>query len=252
MNMFINMAGGNVCGEDLQPTLDTEYVVKALEFYKELAQYCPPGITSYGYSDQITAFCSGKAAISFYQGRIIARVYNEAPDLLDKYAVCEVPTCDDGPQLQFASYNYYALGKNTQNPELAMAFLEFMCTGENAAQFALSAPGHITPSLYSVKEILTTILETTDDPMLSKNAARILFSYDHAASEKTFNESANAGGVKGTTFETNGILNTNYAYVRQYNILSEMVQQVLINGVEPADAAKAAQQNFEEILADLE
>lgn len=252
MNMFINMAGGNVCGEDLQPTLDTEYVVKALEFYKELAQYCPPGITSYGYSDQITAFCSGKAAISFYQGRIIARVYNEAPDLLDKYAICEVPTCDDGPQLQFASYNYYALGKNTQNPELAMAFLEFMCTGENAAQFALSAPGHITPSLYSVKEILTTILETTDDPMLSKNAARILFSYDHAASEKTFNESANAGGVKGTTFETNGILNTNYAYVRQYNILSEMVQQVLINGVEPADAAKAAQQNFEDILADLE
>ena len=84
------------------------------------------------------------------------------------------------------------------------------------------------------------------------NAARILFSYDHAASEKTFNESANAGGVKGTTFETNGILNTNYAYVRQYNILSEMVQQVLINGVEPADAAKAAQQNFEDILADLE
>ena len=59
-------------------------------------------------------------------------------------------------------------------------------------------------------------------------------------------------GVKGTTFETNGILNTNYAYVRQYNILSEMVQQVLINGVEPADAAKAAQQNFEDILADLE
>ena len=58
--------------------------------------------------------------------------------------------------------------------------------------------------------------------------------------------------MKGTTFETNGILNTNYAYVRQYNILSEMVQQVLINGVEPADAAKAAQQNFEDILADLE
>ena len=26
----------------------------------------------------------------------------------------------------------------------------------------------------------------------------------------------------------------------------------LINGVEPADAAKAAQQNFEDILADLE
>lgn len=251
-NMFLNMAGGNVCGEDLQPTLNTEYTVKALEFYKELAQYCPAGISSYGYGDQITAFCSGNAAISFYQGRIIARVFSEAPDLLDKYEVCEIPVCDDGTDLQFGSYNYYALGKNTQNAKLAMAFLEFMCTGQNAADFALSAPGHITPSLYSVKELLTEIVKTSDEPILAKSADKILFSFDHAASEKIFNESANAGGVKGTSFERNGILNTNYAYVRQYNILSEMVQQVLINGMAPADAAAAAQQNFEDVLIDLE
>ncbi len=251
-NMFLNMAGGNVCGEDLQPTLNNEYTVKALEFYKELAQYCPAGISSYGYGDQITAFCSGNAAISFYQGRIIARVFGEAPDLLDKYEVCEIPTCDDGTNLQFGSYNYYALGKNTQNPELAMAFLKFMCTGQNAADFALSAPGHITPSLYSVKDLLTEIVKTSDEPILAKSADKILFSFDHAASDKIFNESANAGGVKGTTFERNGILNTNYAYVRQYNILSEMVQQVLINDMAPADAAAAAQQTFEEVLADLD
>lgn len=252
MNMFINMAGGNVCGEDLQPTLNTPEVEKALTFYKELAQYCPDGITSYGYGDQITAFCSGRSAITFYQGRVIARVFSEAPDLLDKYAVCEIPVPADGADLQFGSYNYYALGKNTQNPELAMAFLKFMCTGQNAADFALSAPGHITPSLYSVKELLTDIVTTSDTPSIAKNADKIVFSYDHAASDKTFNESANAGGVKGTAFERNGILNTNYAYVRQYNILSEMVQQVLINGVEPAAAAQAAQDNFTEVLEDLQ
>ena len=252
MNMFINMAGGNVCGEDLQPTLNTPEVEKALTFYKELAQYCPDGITSYGYGDQITAFCSGRSAITFYQGRVIALVFSEAPDLLDKYAVCEIPVPADGADLQFGSYNYYALGKNTQNPELAMAFLKFMCTGQNAADFALSAPGHITPSLYSVKALLTDIVTTSDIPSIASNADKIIFSYDHAASDKTFNESANAGGVKGTTFERNGILNTNYAYVRQYNILSEMVQQVLINGVEPAAAAQAAQDNFAEVLEDLQ
>ena len=252
MNMFINMAGGNVCGEDLQPTLNTPEVEKALTFYKELAQYCPDGITSYGDGDQITAFCSGRSAITFYQGRVIARVFSEAPDLLDKYAVCEIPVPADGADLQFGSYNYYALGKNTQNPELAMAFLKFMCTGQNAADFALSAPGHITPSLYSVKALLTDIVTTSDIPSIASNADKIVFSYDHAASDKTFNESANAGGVKGTTFERNDILNTNYAYVRQYNILSEMVQQVLINGVEPAAAAQAAQDNFAEVLEDLQ
>lgn len=252
MNMFINMAGGNVCGEDLKPTLNTEPVVKALTFFKDLAQYCPSGITSYGYGDQITAFCSGSCAISFYQGRIIARVFSEAPDLLDKYEICEIPTCDDGAPLQFGSYNYYALGKNTQNPKLAMAFLEYMCTGKNAADFALSAPGHITPSLYSVKDLLTEIVNSSKEPIIAQNAEKILASFNHAASEKCFNESANAGGVKGATFTRNGILNTNYAYVRQYNILSEMVQQVLINNVSPADAAAAAQTQFEEVLADLE
>lgn len=251
MNMFINMAGGNVCGADLQPTLNTPYVEKALTFYKDLAQYCPEGISAYGYGDQITAFCSGNCAITFYQGRVIARVFNDAPDLLDKYEVHEIPTCDDGAPLQFASYNYYALGANTQNPELAKAFLKYLCTGQNAATFALTAPGHITPSLYSVKSLLTDIVKASTEPILQKNADRILYSFDHAASDKGFNESANAGGVTGTTFTRNGILNTNYAYVRQYNILSEMVQQVLVNGMSPADAAAAAQAHFVEVLADL-
>lgn len=252
MNMFINMAGGNVCGTDLQPTLNTPYVEKALTFYKELAQYCPEGITSYGYGDQITAFCSGNSAITFYQGRVIARVFGEAPDLLPKYEVHEIPTADDGAPLQFASYNYYALGANTQNPELAKAFLKYLCTGQNAATFALSAPGHITPSLYSVKTLLTQIVQTSEEPIIKQSADKILYSFNHAASDKGFNESANAGGVTGTTFTRNGILNTNYAYVRQYNILSEMVQQVLVNNMAPADAAAAAQARFVEVLKDLE
>lgn len=250
-NMFINMAGGNVCGTDLQPTLNTAPVEKALQFYKDLAQYCPEGISAYGYGDQITAFCSGKAAITFYQGRVIARVFSEAPDLLDHYGVYEIPTSDDGAPLQFASYNYYALGANTRNPELAKAFLKYLCTGQNAATFALSAPGHITPSLYSVKALLTDIVKASEEPIIAKNADKILFSFDHAASEKGFNESANAGGVTGSTFTRNGILNTNYAYVRQYNILSAMVQQVLLNNEAPAAAAAAAQAQFVEVLEDL-
>lgn len=251
-NMFANMAGGTITDEVLNPTVNTPAVIKALEFYRDLAQYCPAGISSYGYGDQITAFCSGKSAISFYQGRIIARVFSEAPDLVDKYEVCEIPVPADGVDLQFASYNYYALGKSTQNPELAKAFLKFMCTGENAAEFALSAPGHITPSLYSVKNLLNEKIDAATDGILARCADKIKFAYDHAASDKTFNESANAGGVKDGVMTRNGILNTNYAYVRQYNILSEMVQQVLINGVAPADAAAAAQTHFEEVLEDLE
>jgi len=95
-------------------------------------------------------------------------------------------------------------------------------------------------------------IAAAEDGILKVSADKILYAYDHAASDKGFNESANAGGVKDGVMTRNGVLNTNYAYVRQYNILSEMVQQVLINGVAPADAAAAAQANFVEVLEDLE
>lgn len=251
MNLFINQAGGNVFGEDLKPMLDSEATVKALEFYKELAQYCPSGITSYGYGEQITAFCSGSSAISFYQGRIISRVATEAPDLVGKYEVHPIPTCDDGLDLQFASYTYYSIGAKCENPDLAKAFLKFLCTGEMAVKFDMSAGGHMTPALHSVSDLMFNYLDTSDEEFIKENADYIKASFAHAAGSNTFNESVNAGGIKGNIFERNGILNPYYNYVRQYNTLSGMVQRVLIEGQEPAAAVAQAQQELTEELENL-
>lgn len=251
MNLFINQAGGNVFGEDLKPTLDSEAVVKALKFYQELAQYCPSGITSYGYGEQITAFCSGSSAISFYQGRIISRVATEAPDLIGKYEIHPIPTCDDGPDLQFASYTYYSIGAKCENPDLAKAFLKFLCTGETAMKFGMSAGGHMTPALRSVSDLMYEYLDTSEDKFAKENADYIKNSFAHAAGSNTFNESVNAGGVKGKEFKRNGILNPYYNYVRQYNTLSGMAQRVLIEGQDPSTAAAQAQKELTEKLDNL-
>ena len=246
LNMFINNGGGNIFNEDLEPTLDSQEVIDALTFYKELAQYAPPGITSYSYGEQITAFCTGQVAMSIYQGRMIARIASDAPELDEKYDIIDVPT--NGIDLQYASYVYYAIGAQSENADLAKAFLKFLCTGENAMKFSMSAPGHLTPALYSV----AAMLDTWEDPFLDEGTHRekVKTSFERAAADNTFCEAMNAGGVQGTTFTRNGILNTNFAYARQSNILSTMVQRVLIEDADPAEVCADAQADLEEVIAD--
>jgi len=242
LQMFINMAGGNVFNEKLEPTLDSKEVVEALTFYRELAKYCPQGITSYGYGEQISAFCSGQVAMTIYQGRVIARVAKEAPDIDTKYSIIPVPTSGK-LDIQFGAYTYYSIGKNCQNPEATKEFLKFLTTGERALKVAMSAPGHITPALHSVSKLV----DSYDDEFVRNHIDKIKFSFNHAAG-KTFNEAVNAGGVKGTSFEYNGILNTNYSNIRQFNILSNMVQRVLIQNADPETVCKDAQKELLEIL----
>ncbi len=242
LQMFINMAGGNVFNEKLEPTLDTKEVVEALTFYRDLAKYCPAGITSYGYGEQISAFCSGQVAMTIYQGRVIARVANEAPEIDKKYTIIPVPTSGK-LDVQFGAYTYYSIGKNCKAPDATKEFLKFLTTGEKALEVAMSAPGHITPALHSV----SNLVDSYDNEFVRNHIDKIKFSFNHAAS-KTFNEAVNAGGVKGSSFEYNGILNTNFSSIRQYNILSNMVQRVLIENVDPETVCKEAQQELLEIL----
>ncbi len=242
LQMFINMAGGNVFNEELEPTLNTPEVIKALTLYRDLAQYAPSGITSYGYGEQISSFASGQVAMTMYQGRVIARMATDAPTLDDKYAIIPVPTTGN-LNIQFGSYTYYSIGANCEHPDLAKEFLKFLTTGQNALNVAMSAPGHITPALRSV----SGMVDSYNDDFVKSHLDKIKFSFDHA-SGVTFNEAANAGGVKGASFERNGILNVKYGYVRQNNILSKMVQRVIINKDDPAAVCADAQKELEDVI----
>jgi len=242
LQVFINQAGGNVFNENLEPTLNTLEVIEALTFYRDLAKYCPPGIASYGYGDVVNAFVSGKVAIAFYQGRIIQRVANDNPEIDKKYELVAYPT-KDGLDLQFASCVYYAIGKNCENPELAKAFLKYLTTEDRALRVSMSAPGHMPPVLKSVQ----VLADTYNNPFVQSHLDKIKFSFQHASNG--FNEAVNAGGVKGDYYVRNGIINPYYAYVRQYNVLSKMVQKVVLENQDPAQVAAEGQKELSDIIA---
>lgn len=118
-------------------------------------------------------------------------------------------------------------------------------------KFGMSAGGHMTPALRSVSDLMYEYLDTSEDKFAKENADYIKNSFAHAAGSNTFNESVNAGGVKGKEFKRNGILNPYYNYVRQYNTLSGMAQRVLIEGQDPSTAAAQAQKELTEKLDNL-
>ena len=47
----------------------------------------------------------------------------------------------------------------------------------------------------------------------------------------------------------NGIINPYYAYVRQYNVLSKMVQKVVLENQNPAQVAAEGQKELSDIIA---
>lgn len=254
VNTFCLTGGVSLFDENMQPRLNDERVKSALKFYTDLCQYCPDGITSYGYGDQITAFLSGKCAMTIYQGRVIAKIAFEAPELIGKYDVVPIPggnglTVED---VQVGGYTYFAVGAGCKNPELAMAFLKYLCTGENAVSLAMSAPGHITPSLHSVADLLYDYLDTSDDEIVKTSGDYIRKSYEHATAENIIYEVGNAGCAKDGEITRTGVFNSNYAYIRSYNILSNMVQKVLINGEDVNQVCENAQKELEQIIADGE
>jgi hypothetical protein len=59
---FIHQAGGQVFTPDLQVAIDNEGTRNALEFYREMKDYCPPGATNYSWGESLTAFVSGATA----------------------------------------------------------------------------------------------------------------------------------------------------------------------------------------------
>jgi multiple sugar transport system substrate-binding protein len=238
--MFINQAGGNVFDEDLNVTLDSPQVVRALEFYKQLAEYAPPGIASYSYGDQINAYVADRVAMAYYQGRMLSRIASDAPHLLEVSKAIKAPI--DTTDMNFGSFVYYAIGANCEYPEAAKKFLQFLTTGDRALRNCMTVPGHMAPALRSVRELVATY----DDPFVQEHMDTIQFLFDDQSTG--FNEVVNSGGIQDNTVVRTGIVNPYYGLVRNYNVLSKMVQEVLYNGTDPAVAAARAQAELEELI----
>jgi multiple sugar transport system substrate-binding protein len=150
---FIHQAGGQVFTPDLEVAIDNEGTRNALEFYREMKDYCPPGATNYSWGESLTAFVSGATATGIYTGRVLANVRDQNPGIADEITCVTYPRLStDIAPWTFNDFASVFIPAQSRNKEAAKAFAAFLFEPEGYIQQLHAAPGHVLPILESISQ----------------------------------------------------------------------------------------------------
>lgn len=231
---FIHQAGGSVFSPDLEVTLDNEGTRNALEFYREMREFCPPGATNYSWGESITAFVSGATATGIYTGRVLANVRDQNPGIADSVTCMRYPTISaDVAPWTFNDFPSVFIPAQSQNIDAAKQFAAFLFDPEGYIKQLHAAPGHVLPVLQSIN----------NNPMYQDND--IIQKY---APEVELMAASAAGGFNLGYESAEHQSNEKAGEIIGSNVISELVQKVVINGDNVDTALSEASMMIESIV----
>ena len=223
---------------------DKPEALEAIKKWVAMTQYAPPGFENYSWGDQITAFITGKAAMSIYAGRLGVRMQDQAPQLEDKTNIVRLPwsTRPDSPYVTYGSWSRIAISANSKYPNTAKDFLQFFLSGDRLARYDATVIGHMVPPTKSVAKML----ENWDSDYAKKHADWINFFNENAA--YTNHPANNMGSVVGCTFDKK-----DYGppwggpIFSKGGVIDQMFQQIYVGGTDPEVAWKDAVAQMKQI-----
>ena len=242
-SVFLWQSHSQIFNEDLEVVLDNPKSVEALEFYIKMLKHVPEGAGQWSYYDILDAYTSGKTAMTMYHGRVLGRLYADAPHLLPVSRVSFLPY--NRMKSTWNDLNYNGISAQTEHPEASVAWLRFMNVPENAAKFQLTIPGHLAPVTEAQKQALLA----SDNEMLKENPeiADQLLNIGKYGYNPILNTGGIVAGPVGKPVAT-AIVNPYLGVVNQQNVIGEMVQRAYFNKENPAAAVKWADQKIKEIV----
>jgi multiple sugar transport system substrate-binding protein len=224
-------AGGQIFDDRLNPTLDTPEVRRAMTYYAEMCRFSPPDIGQYGFREASAAYTSGKSATTFYWGRVLAHLYQQAPDLLPKSRTVHIP--HGGRPATAIGWDEFVIYKS-RNTRAAMDYVKFML--EPQQMFLLMQPviAHVVPTRNSVMPMLQQHEWIQKNPEIVKTLIDPIdfgFSATQETATRPFNH-------KWDTIEAR-------------NIIPDMVQRIVLGNEPVALAVEKAQKAAVDATKDL-
>ena len=214
--------GGGLADEQGNPTFDTPEHLEALRFEQELvAAAAPPGTPSYDFGQLAPLYQQGHCAMIFEGGWFIGQLEEEAPEVAEDTAILP-PLTGRGPnatQRIVGFYNPWMIYNQTEHPEEAMQFLDFMMQQENLREVYASVRGK--GSVYK---------SLRNDPLYQENemTAELARQVEEFAVDYWYPNNVAAVGI--------GSLGT--------GITDTIVNPVLAGAREPEDALRDAQEQL--------
>jgi multiple sugar transport system substrate-binding protein len=159
---------------------------------------------------------SGACATGYYAGRVLANVNKQNPGIADKITCVQYPTISSSvAKTTLNDFPSVFIPKGTKNLDAAKQFAAFLFEPEGYIKQLLAAPGHVLP-------VLRTIAENpayTSDPIIKK--------YPKEVEQMTVNAAKGYNmGFESPAHKPN----TKSVDIIAADVLSEMVQRVVLNG----------------------
>lgn len=233
--------GQSMFDKDLNLTFNTPATVETLEQYAELVKQAPPDAPTYSYYETIDAFVSGRTAMGVYFGRLLSKAAVDNPEVEEHTGALQWPA--QKLAITGGGYDSYVVYKDSQVKEEALKWLKYLTTSEAAVQFMLTVPGHILPPYHD--ETIQNALH--QDPLLQKHKDALDVLLDSQAF--SISPTYESGSIQDGKFVPgNTIINPYINEVMNKDILSQMVQKVVIMGEAPQAAVDWAEKEIQGIV----
>lgn len=148
-SIFLWQNGGDYFTCDGEVAFGQPQTLQAIKRWVELAQYAPPGYSTWSYGEQIDAFVNQRVAMSLYGGRLGVQLFETNPELAEKVAVIFPPFGET--KVTLGIWSRLAIAAGTRNQQEAKAFLQWLISGDRLLRYDATVPGHMIPPLQSVR-----------------------------------------------------------------------------------------------------
>ncbi|WP_431283387.1 ABC transporter substrate-binding protein [Humitalea sp. 24SJ18S-53] len=231
---FVHGAGGQVFTPDLQVAVDTDAFRNALEFYKSMREFCPPGANAYSWGDSLTAFVAGATATGIYAGRVIANVAAQNPRIAPFVTCHDYPTISaEVPAWTFNDFPSVMIPKVAPNIPLAKRFAAHLFRADGYIRQLHAAPGHVLPVLKTI----SAMPEYQANPLIQANRAAVDLMSERAAAGHNL-------GWESNTHRPN----TKAGQIIASHVLAEAVQRYVINNEPMAQVVSTTAQRLEQLM----
>lgn len=146
--------GGGIFDDAGNLIMNGQKNVEALQYYKDLTKFAPPGVSSKTWDEQTTEMQQGIAAMAVIFNDCVPAIENpEASLVVGKMGYGAIPV-GEKPAAHYGAWSYF-IPTTSPNPEAAWVFLQWFNTPEVQKSLALDGAFPNLESTYSDPELNT-------------------------------------------------------------------------------------------------
>jgi ABC-type glycerol-3-phosphate transport system substrate-binding protein len=253
MHPYVLQSGWGYFTHDAKLTFNQPEVFDGVtRFVNVMNKYSARDFYNCQYDLLLSGYVSGRAVFGHYTGRLGSSVLAQNPQVAA--GTDFMGPAPGGPfmtgMLNHANPRGYCIYAKTQSPKDALSFLQSIVTGDNAVRYALVVPGQFLPPMKSVSRAsVDSNNKIVQENALMKNPTfsawmQKIISYLPYWSH----EALQMGAVQDHKFKQ--ISNVNPFSDKLWNAQSidtQMVQEILLNGMDPKQAWQDAYNQMDQI-----